>query len=171
VGRAAFQVVASAWLAAGALQAQAALPRTIETALSASYPGWRFARVDSTYRVSMLSGGSAAWITGDFDGDARADYAVQIVAPSGADSVQRVVAFMRRHDGYLPIPVQGFPVSGFTYLLRARRGEERMNFDADPNGDARERLPHDAIDLIYAEVAASTCLWESERFRCITTGD
>lgn len=156
----------------GKLSAQAGLPRPIRAELTADFPGWAFAKLSAEYGRSVPRGASPAWISGDFDGDGRLDYAVQIVdARTREDSSQHVLAFLRRGARYRGIPLQAFPPSRVAYLLRAPRGGERTDFDADPNGARRIRLKHDALEVIFAEAGALTCLYERTGFRCITTGD
>lgn len=153
------------------LGAQTALPAPVQRFLDATYPGWHFAGVAPEYHRLIPRRGSAAWIGADFDGDGRTDYAVQLVIKLGQDSLQQVIAFVRRRSEYLPVVVDSFPVSTIAYLAPARSGEERVDFDADANGTTRVRLRHDSIDILYAEVGATTCRYEAGRFRCFVSGD
>lgn len=153
------------------LAAQAVLPALIGQQLSRTFPGWHFATLGADDSTSLPANASPAWIHGDFDGDTHADYVVQVVTTEGPDSLQRVIAFLGRRDGYMAVLVDSFPVSTTAYLVLAPAGEERTDFDADPNGRTHVRLQHDAVDIVFAEAAASTCLYRSARFRCMTSGD
>ncbi len=155
----------------GPLPVQLSLPAAIRKELTADFPGWRFATLSAEHGISLPSGASPGWIRADFDGDGLMDYAVQIVEAQTQDSTQRVFAFLRRGPHYRRILLQAFPPSGIAYLLRAPRGQERPDFDADPNGASRVRLKHDGLDLIFGESGALTCVYGSAGFRCIISGD
>jgi hypothetical protein len=153
------------------LPAQQNLPAAIRKQLTADFPGWRFATLSAEFSTSLPSGASPAWVTADFDSDGQTDYAVQIVEGKTQDSTQRVFAFVRRGRHYRRALLQAFPPSSIAYLMRAPRGDERPDFDADPNGVRRMRLKHDGVDLIFGESGALTCVYGSAGFRCIITGD
>jgi hypothetical protein len=153
------------------LGAQAGPPSRIEQKLSTTFRTWHFATFAADYGGSVPATGSPTWIRGDFDGDTRTDFAVQVVTTEGHDSVQRVIAFLERGRGYVGVLADSFPVSVTAYLVLARSGEERADLDADPDGRTRVRLRHDAVDIVFAETAALTCLYRSTVFRCITSGD
>jgi len=160
------------WIAtADQLTGQTGLPPAVRKRLSDSFPGWHFATLGPEHGASVPRAASPAWIRGDFDGDARRDYAVQVVTKAGPDSVQRVIAFLSRGHDYVPLVVDSFPVSRVVYLVRAPAGEQRADFEADPNGGTHVRLKHDGIDIVYAEAAASTCVYQAAAFRCIVSGD
>src|SRR5690348_14317043 len=127
------------------LGAQAGLPARIRQKLSTTYRSWHFATFTADGGGSLPPGGSAAWIRGDFDGDTHTDYVVQVVTTSGADSVQQVIAFLGRNRDYVGVLADSFPVSRTAYLMLARRGEERADFEADPNSRTQVHLRHDAV--------------------------
>jgi hypothetical protein len=155
----------------GPLPAQKNIASAIRTELTADFPGWRFATLSAEFNGSLPEGASPGWIKADFDGNGLMDYAVQIVEAHAQDSTQRVFAFLRRGPHYRRILLQAFPPSGIAYLQRAPRGQERPDFDADPNGAKRVRLKHDGVDLIFGESGALTCVYGTAGFRCIISGD
>jgi hypothetical protein len=154
-----------------AITAQTSLPPAIRRQLTAEFPGWRFATLSAEFGTSLPAGASAGWVAADFNGDSVTDYAVQIVEGKTRDSTQRVFAFLRRGRQYRRVLLQAFPPSGIAYLQRAPLGEERPDFNADPNGGKQVRLEHDGVDLIFGEKGALTCLYGSAGFRCIISGD
>jgi hypothetical protein len=149
-------------------EAGSTLPVEVRVTLAQQYPGWRFAAQSA---VRLKRGQSPEWVSADFDGDGRADYAVQIVRPAPPDTAQLVLAFLRRAEGYEMHELLGYPQNEHSYLARARRGERRPDLDQDPNGQKRFVLRHDGVDVLYAEKAGHTCLYEDRRFRCVLTGD
>jgi hypothetical protein len=155
----------------GPLATQTSLPPAIRQQLTADFPGWRFATLGPEFGTSLAAGASPAWVAVDFDGDSLTDYAVQIVEGKGRDSTQRIFAFLRRGRQYRRVLLQAFPPSGIAYLQRAPLGEQRPDFDADPNGGRQVRLNHDGVDLIFGESGALTCMYGSAGFRCIISGD
>jgi hypothetical protein len=171
VSRTLFPVLVLLCSTGASLPAQAGVPAAIRHQLSERYPGWHFAGLTTESGPTMLSGGSPAWISGDFDGDARTDYALQVVVRENQDSLQRVIAFLARGRDYKATTLDSFPASGMAYLVRAARGEKRVDLDADPNGEQHLRLEHDGIDIVFGEVAASTCIYQRVRFRCVISGD
>jgi hypothetical protein len=155
-------------LAAGELPAQAALPRQLTQMLAQRYPGWRLATVEPTVRRTLKPGSSPAWIAGDFDGDKKRDYAVQLVRE---DSAQVLLAFLRRGTGYEPVTVASVPASSGLYLRRATAGERVRDLEADPNGDSTVVLRRDGIHWLLGSESASTCRLEQNSFRCWLSGD
>jgi hypothetical protein len=61
---------------------QGALPLDARQRLDTLYPGWRFATVTTALQRSFPAPFSAAWVSGDFDGDGKRDYAVQLGNPA-----------------------------------------------------------------------------------------
>ena len=147
------------------------LPQAVRHALSRAYGNWQFATLNPELRADVPKSTDGNTVIGDFDGDRRRDYAVQIVTGAGTERVQRVVVLLRRGAEYVPFSIEEGPPVDNVYLVLARKGELRADLDADENGDKKIRLPADAVDVVYGEAAASTCVFERVRFHCITTGD
>jgi hypothetical protein len=168
----------AALLSAGGAAAQPApVPRDLSSALDVAYPGWRLATTTGFPNERQ-------WLRGDFDGNGRAEYAIQIVRAAqdrGVSDDQRqivVVAWPRRGDrsqGFEFTVVRAEPVSELTYLALARRGERVPDLDADENGTRSYKLARDGIHILYGEVAGITCQLtptvSPRRFQCRTSGD
>src|SRR5690349_3941127 len=111
------------------------LPAAVRAQLSAAYPSWRFASLLPALRYELESDGprrSVEWVTADFDGDRRRDYAVHIVRPGPADSTQLVVAFLARDRGRYESSVAWAGGEHLGQILTtARRGERVRDFDKD----------------------------------------
>jgi hypothetical protein len=157
--------------------AAAELPGAVRAQLSAAFPGWRFARLLPALRHELESDGprrSAEWVAGDFDDDRRGDYAVQIVraGPLPADSAQLVVVFLGRdHVRYAVSIVWAGGEHLGQILTTAKRGERVKDFDKGAMGDSTFVLKHDAVVVLINEGAAITCLYETDRWRCVQSAD
>jgi len=165
-----------AWRAtAGAIVAGAPeLPAGVRAQLTAAYPGWRFARVDPRLRPELVTEPgcrrSPEWVSGDFDGDGRTDYAVQIIRPGPRDSAQFVLAFVARRGAYQRFVLkQAGEHLGF-FLRTSRPGERVLDLEKDLNGDSSFVLVRDAVDILSGSTG-TTCLYESGRRRCVVSGD
>ena len=152
------------------------LPAPVRAQLSAIYPGWRFARLLPALRHELQSDDSRRrsieWVAGDFDGDHDRDYAVHIVRPGPADSVQLVVGFLAAGRGQYRASVitAGGEHLG-TILTTARRGERVTDFDKGEMGDSTFVLAHDAVVLLINEGGGITCFYERSRWQCVVSGD
>ena len=151
------------------------LPAAVRAQLTAAYPGWGFARLAPRLRSELVSEPgrrrSPEWVPGDFNGDRRTDYAVQIVRPGAADSAQLVLAFVASPGGYRRFVLQSTGEHLGLYLRTSRRGERVLDLDRNANGDSSFVLVHDAVDILSGEGTGTTCLYELGRWRCITSGD
>ncbi len=154
--------------AQGAESRARGLPAAIRAELNKLYPGWRFAEVGPALRP-LPRGRAVDWISGDFNGDRRPDYAVQIVRPGPEVNSQMVLVFLARGRGYAHFTALAFLRNRETYLGRARRGERRPDLQTDPSGGSQFVLRTDAIDIIYGGQAGHTCLYEHGEFRCVIT--
>jgi hypothetical protein len=148
---------------------QTSLPGQVRHWLDQEFPGWKFATVTFT----LGPGTSPAWIAVDFNGDGRADYAVQFVAGPAGATVQRVIAFLRRGASYEAVPLDSFPANTGDYLRRLPAGTVRANLEApsDSQGGGNFRLPHDGLEILYDEQGAKTCWYQAGTFHCVLTGD
>jgi hypothetical protein len=151
------------------------LPAAVRAQLSATYPGWRFAKlhpeVHKEFDGEPGERTSAAWVAGDYNGDRRTDYAVQIVRPGPADSTQLVLVFIAGRNSYQRFLLQAGGEHLGIYLRTARRGEHVLDLDKDANGDSSFVLSNDAVDIIFKGEAGITCLYEAGRWRCVISGD
>lgn len=102
----------------------------LAAALNEIYPdGWRYATLREDLRSEMAPGDSPAWITGDFNGDGRADYAAQIVVNRpghtlAVDSAQLLLTLMRHNDRFKShvLSTGGGPHEGI-FLSRLQPGD------------------------------------------------
>ncbi|MEO6051368.1 MAG: hypothetical protein ABIP78_08560 [Pyrinomonadaceae bacterium] len=100
-------------------------------------------------------------IKGDWNGDGKIDYAVQLQNRQSSES-QIIVVLMKSRSGF------------DTYFLEAadcigseKKGSKGYNFDAQQSF----RYKHDAIFSAIWEKAGTTYIWEKGRFRGILTSD
>ena len=151
------------------------LPAAVCVRLSAAYPGWRFAQLLPALRHELQSDASrrrsTEWVAGDFDGNHRRDFAVQIVRPGPADSIQLVVAFLagdRRQYRASVITAGGEQLG--TILTTAGRGERVTDYVTGAMAESTFVLGHDAVVLLINEGGGITCLYERGRWRCVVSG-
>ena len=169
--------VPAAWAGgspASSTQARA-LPAAVRMQLSAAYPGWRFARVGPVGQSDLAAesgrGRSAEWVSGDYNGDRRTDFAVQIVRQGPADSAQLVLAFLAVPGGYRRFLLTAGRVHLGLYIGTSRRGDRVFDLEKNADGDSTFVLLNDAVDLLSTEGGGSTCLYESGRWRCVLSSD
>lgn len=102
----------------------------LAAALNEIYPdGWRYATLREDVRSEMAPGDSPAWITDDFNGDGRLDYAAQIVIyrpghTFAVDSAQLLLTLLRhngRFDSHV-LSTGGGPHEGI-FLSRLQPGD------------------------------------------------
>ena len=114
---------------------------------------------------------SPEWVSGDFDGDGRLDYAVQIVRRNPPEHAQAIVVLLARSKGYTTEVVQAMSEQDRVYLSVSRRGDRVRDLERDENGRVTVVLSRDAIDIVWVESAALTCVYEAARWRCIVSAD
>ena len=163
--------------ATAAGQRAAPLPRPIRAALDQEFPGWRFSEVSAGVREffrESLPGARPNLVTGDFDGDGRADYALLIEHSNfdqpgaGFSHVVERLVFLRRGAGYRMHRLeQDSPANPDLYLTLARRGRQGFDFKAE----RKYRYPNDSISVWYFEKAGGTYIYQRGRFRYVTEAD
>lgn len=150
------------------------LPRSVMTALQSDYPGWHV--LDNTWvlhtSVAKLDTSQARpnVVWGDFDGDGHLDFALLIARGKGSQPIEeKLVAYLvsgdslRRFD--LADAVTPAHVADMIWI--SLKGTRKYDY----NTDRFFRLKNDAIDAITLEKAASTYIFEKDRFRVITSED
>jgi hypothetical protein len=148
-----------------------AVPAAVKARLDANYPGWRLAEISpeayehySHHRLPFQPN----FLWGDFDGDGRRDYAIEITHP-GPKGEQRMVvlAFLRRGEGFEEHLLETGISTLDVYLWPHRAGERDFDFERE-----REfRYRHDAIGVVYGEVAGVSYVFENGSFRKIVSSD
>jgi hypothetical protein len=151
------------------------LPPQARDALYLKFPDWRYADISDEVRQALKQDGAANTrpdlISGDFDGDGRADYAALIFhGTTRVDQDQVVgpdfclVIFMAQDQGYQLHVIED---PGGEYLDLAHRGDRRYNYETQKEFT----LEHDAIDAIIFEKGATSYVYANGGFRAIITGD
>lgn len=161
----------------GVRQDRLALPGAIRVILDQRYPGWRVADVSREVRdaVGPMLGLTPGVISGDFDGNGRADYAMLIEYRNRDEPEKafthylealaflddagsfRLVRLRDRQPG--PNPEQ--------FLTLQKRGAQGFDFEANK----KFTYPHDSIGEWYFGKAGGTYIFGEARFRYVLEAD
>ena len=148
------------------------LPAELTIALTQDFPGWKPAPIDSQVQQENKDARAVArrgFISGDFDGDGRADYVVMLLHPVESGSEEQVaVAYLSTKSGWQKhLLLQTSSAMPSTYLTLSRRGEACYDFDKDQ----KFKCPSDVVNLIYSGQAGITYIFRSGKFDQIISGD
>lgn len=137
------------------------LPSSVISELDSRYPGWQLAPVApqiaswfKEYRFKFAPN----LVTGDFDGDGKTDYVLQIRTKEGN---QVMAAFMDRGRKFETHILATDPPDPFSYLLRMEKGSKDFDFTKLKPF----RHPLDAVDLMYFEKTPLTFMYRNGVFR------
>ena len=153
------------------------IPSEIKSMLDKKFPGWKFAEADEFVRSFLKERVSAnarpEIITGDFDGNEKADYAVLIKHGKALDESGRVIgenvhviAFLKKRNRY-KLYVLNADGDAPEYLTLGRKGEQSY----DHKADKKFTYPNDSIEGWIFEKAGWTYVYEKGKFRYIYTLD
>ncbi len=143
------------------LAGAAILPPGVTSELDSRYPGWQMAPVAPQitawfreYRFQFAPN----LVTGDFDGDGKTDYVLQIQTK---ERQQILIAFLDRGRKFETHILASDPPDPFSYLLRMDKGSKDFDFTT-----LRPfRHPVDAVDLMYFERTPLTFMYRKGVFR------
>src|SRR5215468_9512188 len=132
------------------------LPAEVTVALTQDFPGWKLAPIDPQIQQENKYARAVArrgFISGDFDGDGKADYAVMLLHPSDSGAEEQVaVAYLNTKSGWQKHLLQTSSAMPSTYLTLSRRGDACYDVDKDE----RFKCPTDVVNLIYDGKAGVT---------------
>jgi hypothetical protein len=163
--------------ASGVRQEAAVLPEGIRLLLDQRYPGWRVALVSGDVRavVGQRLGPTPGVISGDFDGNGRADHAILIEYPNTDEPGNafthfvEAVAFLDHAGNFSLVRLrdrQPGP-SPDVFLTLQKRGTQ--GFDVEAN--KKFTYPHDSIGEWHFGKAGGTYVFGSGRFRLVIESD
>ena len=151
------------------------LPPPARDALYLKFPDWRYADISDEIRQMFKQDRATNirpdLITGDFDGDGRADYAALIL--HGTTRVEQdlvvgpdfsLVIFMAQDQGYQLHVIED---PGGEYIQLIHKGDGGYDYETQKEFT----YLHDAIDAVVFEKAATSYVYENGGFRAIITGD
>jgi hypothetical protein len=167
-------ILAAAFGLSDPAEAASDLPKTVRSFLNASYPGWRLSLVnrdaERRYREAAWRG-EPNFIWGDFDGDKRTDYGLQIVYPARAGAKEVDVILLDRGTTFVPFVLRTAPPSERRSLamLRLVKAGESLS-------DAIDRpIRHavDGVEVVLWEKGSTSYFFDkrSRRFRSRATLD
>ena len=146
------------------------LPDKIKVMLNKKYPGWKFAEVSSdvdTYFKVSQSLFRPHLIWGDFNGDWKKDYAVQITIPSKPAKKRFVIAYIRDVEDFDEYILDYGSVSPDAYLYLFKKGESDYDYEAQE----RFYYPYDAIGVIHFGKSGVSYIFEDGKFRKVVSSD
>jgi hypothetical protein len=121
------------------------LPPEITQTLTREYPGWSYAKSNKDVLNEFQrkpTGHPPYLLAGDFDGDGRTDYAVQIARTTPGDEEQIAIAFLKRDRGYdeLILESRGLDSKVYLWSRSAPKSDETQTHDlivvaGGPTGD------------------------------------
>lgn len=153
------------------------LPPAARTALNSNFFACRTAEVSDAVRQFFTSRSQEVppqVLTGDFNGDGRLDYAVNIFHGSAANRRQTIAVLLARRSGRAfsvrileTVPFNPNQAGTGLYLTLNRKGEQAYNYEAQ----TRFRLRTDAVAVNNFEKASWIYVYRGNRFRKVFTGD
>jgi hypothetical protein len=139
----------------------ASLPPAVKTQLDARYPGWKLAAISPQitawfreYRFQY----DPNLVPGDFDGDGKTDYVVQIQTKQ---KQQLVIGFVNRGEKFEVHVLASDSVDPYSYLFLMEKGSKDFDFTTLKPF----RHPVDAVDLLYFEKTPLTFMYRNGVFR------
>ncbi|MBW3570642.1 MAG: hypothetical protein KY467_06010 [Gemmatimonadetes bacterium] len=147
--------------------AEHGVPGELRGALDRDYPGWRLGRLDGWLTEQLPPGENGQWMRGDFDGDGRQDYAVQVVRPGGGRTPQLVLLYLRRGTALRPRVVVELPRTQGTFILRIPGGTTGEDVEADTS----VFYPVDAVAVNHGQEASTSHILTDTGFVEVLTGD
>jgi len=154
----------------GQQPATLALPPQAQAMLYAKLSDWRYVSVPEQVQQALRrehgAGVSPALISGDFDGDGRADYAAFIEhgTQSSGGAPSCLAIFLQQQDSFKLYVIDGVNAD---YIQLIHKGDGSYDFETQK----QFVYQHDAIDAVIFEKAATSYVYEQGRFRAIITGD
>lgn len=143
------------------------VPGELRRALDRDYPGWRLASLQDWLAEQLRPGENGQWMRGDFDGDGRQDYAVQVVRPGGGRTPQLVLLYLRRGTALRPRVVVELPQTQGTFILRIPGGTTSEDVEADTS----VFYPVDAVSVLHGQEASTSYILTDTGFVEVLTGD
>jgi len=148
----------------------AQLPDKIKAMLDQKYVGWKFSEfssdVDTYFGVSQFSF-RPYLIWGDFNGDWKKDYAVQITIPSKNSEKRFVIVYLRNVEKFDEYILEYGSVSPDIYLYPFKKGEADYDYEAQK----QFYYPCDAIGVIYFGKSGVSYIFEDGKFRKVISSD
>ncbi|MEO8131017.1 MAG: hypothetical protein ABJF23_00660 [Bryobacteraceae bacterium] len=143
------------------LAAAASLPPAVTSELDSRHSGWKLAPAApqiqnwfAEYRFRFAPN----LVTGDFDGDGKTDYVLQIQTKQGQ---QVMIAFLDRSGKFETHVLATDTPDPFRFLLRMDKGSKDFDFTTLKPF----RHPVDAVDLMYFDKTPLTFLYRKGVFR------
>ncbi len=143
------------------------LPAECAKILDQNFKGWKMAKVNKDaadwFRKSKHSF-APNLIKGDFDGNAKTDFAVLIQQAVDSQPTNSTIVFMNSAKGYKMLNLEG---GDGDYLIFEKKG--RKAFDHEKNKSFIYKS--DAVTVGIWEKAATSYIWKNGKFVGIVTSD
>jgi hypothetical protein len=144
------------------------IPNAIKIILDRNYPGWEMGRVsievDKFFKENKFKF-FPVLVSGDFDGDGRADYAIKI----NYKGQWHAIIFLARGGNYeKSVLMAGGNASDLdVYLSLYNKGEEGFNFETGKYFI----FQNDAVEIGFYEKASIAYIYQNSRFDKVLTSD
>lgn len=162
----------------GVRQGRDFVPEPVRTMLDQRHPGWRVADVTAEVRanVGQRLGPTPGMVSGDFDGNGRADYALLIeypntVEPSKAFThIVEALAFLDTGRGFSMVRLRDRQPGPEPTLFVTLQRRGTQGFDVEAN--ATFTYPLDSIgEWYFGKAAGGSYIYRDGRFRYVAEVD
>lgn len=140
------------------------LPAAAQKVLDTKYRDWRMAEINKEiidFYKDKQPEESLNSIKGDWNGDGKMDYAVQLQDRKNSEK-KIIVVLIKSASGF-----DSYTLAAADCIVSVKKGS--TGFDHDTNKSFRYK--NDAITSLIWEKSATTYIWENRRFRGILTSD
>lgn len=146
------------------------LPDAIRIILNKEYANWKFSGVSKEI-ITFFNQNKFSFqpnlLIGDFDGNGKKDYAVQI--NNSIDSIHKryVIAFLNKEGVFNSYILEMGNISPETYLYLFKKGEKDYNYETKEEFQYKNY----SIGVMYFEASGVSYIFEEGRFQKIISSD
>ena len=140
------------------------LPAAAQKVLDTKYKGWQLAEINKEiveYYSSERAFENPNSIKGDWNGDGRLDYAVQLQNRQNAEK-KIIVALVKSGNSF-----DSYILEAADCIMSEKKGNKAYDFETKKSF----RYKNDAIFSYFWEKAGTSYVWRNGRFRGIVTSD
>lgn len=145
------------------------IPAAIRSYADSAYPGWRLSTITEEMRSAFFAHSKShpSYIRGDFDGNGKEDYALQITYPDSIQYSRAVTVFIAQGERFTPYLLRSGPEDPERYIFLSPKGAKRFDWETEKSF----LCPSDGISIGFAGKAVETFFFHHGKFNKIITGD